>query len=256
MFTSYKDKSWMIVTGSDQKCHLYEFNPAFQRYCSIGDDFVRPIFPELVDEFDSVPMWISIFYENAKRITAIGFECGTFLIFIVDCQTNTVLETHEETFDGPVTRVVFFPPSANSNEENADRVKLLVLSSLSVSKVFYNVFQDGLTNFAILPSSADYDVPTCCTIADLDFDGKNEIIIGTYGEMFLVYKAQKDEELNKECWNLVWEKSFNCPIHGIFDVDITQDGVKEILIITLKSVIVLQHDHKMIKKHLNMLLNK
>ena len=165
------------------------------------------------------------------------------------------METHEETFDGPVTRVVFFPPPADSNEENAG-VKILVLSSLSVSKVFYNVFQDGLTNFSVLPSSADYDVPTCCTITDLDFDGKNEIIIGTYGEMFLVYKAQKDEELNKECWNLVWEKSFNCPIHGIFDVDITQDGVKEILIVTLKSVIVLQHDHKMIKEHLNMLLNK
>ena len=62
----------MIVTGSDQKCHLYEFNPALQRYCSIDDGFVQPIFPELVDEFDSIPMWISVFYKNNKRITAIG----------------------------------------------------------------------------------------------------------------------------------------------------------------------------------------
>ena len=74
-----------------------------------------------------------------------------------------------------------------------------------------------------------------------DFDGKEEILIGTYGEELLVYKSS-DEIENDGQWTLNFSKSFNNPIHAIFHLDLTNDGMKELSIVTVKTVIVLQHD--------------
>ena len=73
-----------------------------------------------------------------------------------------------------------------------------------------------------------------------DFDGKEEILIGTYGEELLVYKSIEEE--NEEKWTLNFSKSFNNPIHAIYHCDLSNDGMKELSIVTLKTVIVLQHD--------------
>ena len=43
-------------------------------------------------------------------------------------------------------------------------------------------------------------------------------------------------------WTLKFSKSLNNPIHAIFQADLTNDGMKELCIVTLKTVIVLQHD--------------
>ena len=34
-----------------------------------------------------------------------------------------------------------------------------------------------------LPHSDLYDSPLCATVADVDFDGQNEILLGTYGQV-------------------------------------------------------------------------
>ena len=72
-----------------------------------------------------------------------------------------------------------------------------------------------------------------------DFDGKEEILIGTYGEELLVYKSSAEIPME---WTLKFSKSLNNPIHAIFQADLTNDGMKELCIVTLKTVIVLQHD--------------
>ena len=50
---------------------------------------------------------------------------------------------------------------------------------------------------------------------ELDFDGNQEILIGTYGELVLVYK----EDQNSGKWSLKWSKNFNNPVHNIFHLD-------------------------------------
>ena len=37
-----------------------------------------------------------------------------------------------------------------------------------------------------LPDSDDFDCVTCTCIADVDWDGSNEIILGTYGQVFVL----------------------------------------------------------------------
>jgi len=41
----------------------------------------------------------------------------------------------------------------------------------------------GLKDPLSLPYSSSWDIPLCACIVDIDFDGKNEILIGTYGQV-------------------------------------------------------------------------
>ena len=47
------------------------------------------------------------------RYTAIGLECGTFITFIVDLESNEVVEKLTFSFEGPLTKVIFFPTEGN-----------------------------------------------------------------------------------------------------------------------------------------------
>ena len=40
---------------------------------------------------------------------------------------------------------------------------------------------------AALPQSDHYDSVTCSLVADIDLDGENEILLGTYGQVFYPY---------------------------------------------------------------------
>ena len=42
----------------------------------------------------------------------------------------------------------------------------------------------------VLPKSCLYDSIMCATVADIDWDGVNEIMLGTYGKKLLIYKCK------------------------------------------------------------------
>ena len=46
-----------------------------------------------------------------------------------------------------------------------------------------NVTLNGLSSMVTLPDSDDYDCVVCSCVADVDWDGVNEIILGTYGQV-------------------------------------------------------------------------
>jgi len=48
-----------------------------------------------------------------------------------------------------------------------------------------NVLQQGLDSCLILPDSEHYDAVLCSAIADVDMDGRHEIVLGTYGQVRL-----------------------------------------------------------------------
>ena len=43
--------------------------------------------------------------------------------------------------------------------------------------------EKGLNDPTLLPGSDNFDVTTCASVVDVDFDGFNEILIGTYGQV-------------------------------------------------------------------------
>ena len=50
-----------------------------------------------------------------------------------------------------------------------------------------NASKDGFANQDVLPESDMYDCTLCACIADTDWDGQNEILIGTYGQVSCVH---------------------------------------------------------------------
>ena len=45
-----------------------------------------------------------------------------------------------------------------------------------------------------LPESDLYDITTGVLLADVDFDGEEEVLICTYGQHLLIYKSTKERK--------------------------------------------------------------
>lgn len=236
------DQTCFVLSGSDDKVHIFCCNQS-----TFSEVEAEDLFPEFANEFPSIAMTLDFKYnqDKSKRYTAIGLECGTFLFYIIDVDENQIDKKFEFNFQGPLTNAQFF------QQNEREGLQILALASLSCSRVFYNVVQDGLCNSVELPASDEFDVATCCTLADFDFDGRQEILIGTYGEQLLAYK-----EMNDRKWALIWQKSFNNPIHKLFYTDLTGDGIKDLFLVTLRAVIILQHDYEQVEKIIQARMNQ
>lgn len=65
-------------------------------------------------------------------------------------------------------------------------------------------------------------------------DGQNEILLGTYGQEVLIFA------LTGDTWELATRKLFDAPVHSISYMDITNDGIKELIVLTQRGVHILQ----------------
>jgi len=86
----------------------------------------------------------------------------------------------------------------------------------------------------ILSGSESSDCILCCCIADINMDGQNEILLGTYGQEVLIFA------LTGDTWELGTRKLFDAPVHSISYMDITNDGIKELIVLTQRGVHILQ----------------
>ena len=68
-------------------------------------DLTTALYNEILEELAINLNFLFISY----RYTAIGLECGTFITFIVDLESNEVVEKLTFSFEGPLTKVIFFP---------------------------------------------------------------------------------------------------------------------------------------------------
>ncbi|EDV23715.1 uncharacterized protein TRIADDRAFT_57189 [Trichoplax adhaerens] len=121
-----------------------------------------------------------------------------------------------------------------------------------------DVCSEGFNLPLVLPGSNEYDCILCSYIADIDWDGKNEIILGSYGQELLVYKRldnyfnlskdDTDETLMEKArspyksLDLIYQHSFSEPIYSCCYIDLTGDGVCELVVTTFRALHVLQHN--------------
>jgi len=111
-----------------------------------------------------------------------------------------------------------------------------------------------------LPESDKYNTLLCCTSMDVDFDGRNEILIGSYSQDLLVYKEninideeegegegegnnQNDNIISKSnCFDMIWQREFAFPLYDIYVGDFNMDGLLELVIITMFGIHILQYN--------------
>jgi hypothetical protein len=106
----------------------------------------------------------------------------------------------------------------------------------------------------LLPGSDMHDSVLCCLAADVDWDGREEVVIGTYGQQLLLYAREEEGEALRSDplhgqgagsaprFRKVWAQPFAYPISAVHCGDFNLDGADEVVVNTLGGMHVLQPD--------------
>eukprot|EP00795_Rhopilema_esculentum_P002523 gene2523-718_t len=217
---------------------------------------IEESFPELCDLPSSV-IWMDVKHcRFSIRVTAFGCENGFAKVTAVDANA-VVLKSYTMDIGGLVTSVRLFALSDASlagkeqtSEEKeffpaCEELSLLVTCAMELSVVYLNVYNRGFDEMVVLPQSDHFDSVLCSAVADFDLDGHCEILLGTYGQELLVYKS-RTSSVQSECiplhFDLQYAKSFPKPIFAVKMVDLIVNGVKDLAVVTMNGIHILQFD--------------
>ncbi|GBN57436.1 KICSTOR complex protein kaptin [Araneus ventricosus] len=241
-----KEVVWLL-SGNDNKIHLYREDKTRQTYY---EDLSTTCFPEF-SSLNSLVMWMDFFATSEYRITALGCKDGFVIVSSVNLPETTLQASWKIEHDGPISTVRLFQDSTLESMQNGffsktrkdDKIHLCVGNAIEVSVVYRDILKHGLElkNQELLPESSMYDCVVCSLIADIDMDGKNEVLLGTYGQELLVYKWEVASG-NKGSYKLYHKQMFPHPLLALSYMDIIGDGVKELLVLTTNGLHILQHD--------------
>lgn len=252
-----------FLSGSDSKIHAYTEDVSTHTY---HETDIAEHFPELVSP-SSIVLWIDIWhiYQNTRRLSVIGCEDWSVKISLVEIESNTLLSVWNYDCDGPISRVQlfylsnYFPPDAEdssencetedegekkSKEEGEENINLLVTSTINQSVVFMNVTTSGTSERHFLPYKDSYDAILSSVCADIDLDGEQEIILGAYSQELIAYKY-----INSR-WELIGTRGVSSSVLCMAHLDLSQDGVRELVVVTMRGIHIFQHDPNIVLEKL------
>ena len=118
---------FLVLSGSDYRVHLYCEDSVTHM---AQEKSAMEYFPEFADEFPSVALWIEfhLIPDKSRRLTAVGCECGTLFLFIVDLKTNWVVNNERKNLGSSITSAKFFKMDKS--------VHLLVTNALLPASVY------------------------------------------------------------------------------------------------------------------------
>nr|XP_027207764.1 KICSTOR complex protein kaptin-like [Penaeus vannamei] len=240
-----------LLSGSDCTIHLYQSDDESHSYQEVEGSQSFPEFKFV----DGITLWMDISYtqESKRRVTVTCGEGGNVHMFHVNAEnTPEVISSRCILWDYPVSSAKVFS-SANflrtpffledilrlqkqESPRNEDELSIVVGTTLE-SCFVYRDFAKAQKGFR-LPESDANDAVTCCIVCDIDQDGINEILMGTYGQVVLVYKwIQKTSE-----WILYHTVSLPCPVLSLAYCDVMGDGTFQLIVLTSTGIHILQHD--------------
>jgi hypothetical protein len=89
-----------------------------------------------------------------------------------------------------------------------------------------------------------FDSVLCTHIADIDGDGLNEILVGTYSKNLLVFKVnmEMNSEKSSISFELYQKFKFPAPVYSLKTLDINSDGLDELFVCSMFHIHVMQPD--------------
>ncbi|XP_005219368.1 KICSTOR complex protein kaptin isoform X1 [Bos indicus] len=235
-----------LLSGNDPAIHLYKENEGLHQF---EEQPVENLFPELTNLTSSV-LWLDVHNlpGTSRRLSALGCQSGYVRVAHVDQQSRDVLQTWTIIQDGPISRVIVF--SLSAPEETEDRPQreeysVLVASMLEPAVVYRDLLSRGLEDQLLLPGSDQFDSVLCGLVTDIDLDGRPEVLVATYGQELLCYKycgPGRGLPGDQHGFRLLWRRGFSSPLLAMAHVDLTGDGLRELAVVSLKGVHILQPD--------------
>ncbi|CAL1541861.1 unnamed protein product [Lymnaea stagnalis] len=198
-----QSETCLLLSGNDNKIHVYRQTDEGLSFYEETEAFEEH-FPEFAKIDGCVTQMEFRKIDDANRLTVIGIQSGLVTLSLVNPLTKEIKQTWSSEMDSPITSLQLFTqrthaqcpdfldpqedPQADGKETNGEEINLLITSAIDPAAVFCDVVNCGLSRSHILPLSNTQDVVLCSRIVDIDFDGENEILIGTYGQVLLAYK--------------------------------------------------------------------
>uniref|UniRef100_A0A7N6AAC0 Kaptin (actin binding protein) n=1 Tax=Anabas testudineus TaxID=64144 RepID=A0A7N6AAC0_ANATE len=220
-----------LLSGHDQRIHLYKENASLHQF---EEQPVERLFPEL----QQLPS--KLVFDAVRPVSHL---CGSLFVCLWYLR-RAVLQSWRVQFDSPISTVLLFPLSCPSDPKEPSGEKsynLLVTSTIEMAVVYRDVHECGLSRSMCLSESDQWDAVLCALVIDLDFDGQKEVLLGTYGQELLCYKFHPTGSGSESQFELQWRRSFKSPLLSIIYLDLTGDGLRELAVLTLKGLHILQH---------------
>ncbi|XP_014215226.1 KICSTOR complex protein kaptin-like [Copidosoma floridanum] len=239
-----------LISGNDNKIHLIKEDKQNHSYT---ESQLEKYFPEL-HELKTIALWIDIYYfDDFKwRLTAISCECGLFKLAKVDVLKLKVAQTWLLRYDNPIGNIRIFPhrndikkpPYFKTENHSTDGFKLnILLNSGNTAAIFQDILnQEMNSDITLNLKESTSDCILCSCVADINMDGKNEILLGTYKHEVLIFASSNNT------WNMIDKKSFDAPVYSISYLDLAGDGVKVLVVLTQRSVHIMQHKLQEVEK--------
>ncbi|TRY57329.1 hypothetical protein DNTS_024927, partial [Danionella cerebrum] len=235
-----------LLSGHDQRIHLYKENVSLHQF---EEQPVDKLFPEL-KELPSNVLWLDVLsIDENRRLTAFGCQNGSVGLSLVNQKRAEILQNWHIQHDSPISSVLLFPlkqlhlkTDGNCGQEVT--FNLLVTSTIEMAVVYRDVEHNGLSRQLCLADSDQCDAVLCALVVDLDFDGHQELLLGTYGQDLLCYKFFHLNEASEGTFQMLWRRSFKSPLLSLIYLDLTGDGLKELAVLTVKGLHILQHSLK------------
>lgn len=247
-----KRKPFWLLSGGDKCIHAFCEDRPYQSFNEVP---IEDCFPELRN-LPSITLWIDLMnLQNDdtlkfERLIALGLEDGSVKLYhsILSSESNKFELMKESTFDDyttiiPSVRLFKTSPIEQSrlrklNLENPklSQVNLLAVSSTNTSLVFKNVQHNGLDLRQQLIESQRFDCAVTSSIGDTNFDGYNEILIGTHGRELLSYQY----DVSSDCFKLAQVLELNHPVFAISIIDLTNDALNDVIIMLVDGILLLQ----------------
>ncbi|OQR86221.1 hypothetical protein THRCLA_10561 [Thraustotheca clavata] len=203
-----------------------------------SDEFAA-FFPHLVNFKHPITEYYSIAVDD-YRVIAIG--CNNGIIQFVSGKSlcdgvapGFTVQQYE--IDGPVSMITLFDASII---ESRVVCSALVGGSVGYAVVFEDPFNTSCEP-KFLPDSDYYDSILCCNVADIDLDGKRELLLGSFSNALVAYKKSAENTWQLESRSK-WDFFFFGPIYSIIVQDMNGDGVDEIILASTDGIHVLEPD--------------
>ncbi|KAG0024756.1 hypothetical protein BGZ81_007602 [Podila clonocystis] len=273
----------ILVGGSDSCVHFYlqdEFSGVFsekpiESYFSVLSSFPYCEYCVLSLTIKDYPTY---------RVVAAGTQNGTLNVGIIPRDPVTLkldranAKSHTTVLFAPITTLTIFTSRVQTHNaptqdsHPSEGIHLLVTCAIEQVWVYSNIDAHGLLKRTDLAECSYHDSILTAHVMDADWDGHNELLIGTYGRQLMVFKElpsgqlpyssaayasshvshlhqqhhlhqhhnysleNSDHTEPRGNYGMTWNRRFASPVYGISSADLNDDGLEELIITTLNGV--------------------